>query len=453
MACSLGIVLSRSSSLLLLTDSDTRGLIAGIAERDAPLSWFASDWPIHNHFYRPISTLTLELNHRFGALNNAAGFGFVNALLCMLSVWALFWLARELTDNPLLTSLSVAFFTLWTLDWSGLSFLQKVLSHAVWLLPIVLFLPHRDFRKVLFAMLILWFLLPEIDGVSSLYGFTIGWVPGRTATTMTVFALCALAAYARYERYSSLKPRPFASTDLPFTKSSKHQPKPSRFHFLWPAASCFFLALALGSYEQAVMVPGLLAGVGVWFAATGRRIRWGWHIAFCAVLAGYLALRTAVLPPGVSQYQSQQFRSGPGVWLETAGWLLPSFSSVRDFWMVFDTDVWPSLAANALVLIWTIGSNFSAMVWSLSANLTAYFAMSKRLPMALGGYVLSFVAFLPMAWLHRFDHYYFFPMALRSLYVVGMLGIVYQALVTACSPRSIQAPPRHDPAPGSLPHP
>jgi len=451
LACSLGILLSKSSSHLLLADSDTRGLMSGIAKRDNPLSWFASDWPIENHFYRPISTLTLELNYRVEALNNPAGFGLVNAILCMLSVCALFWLVRELTDNPLFTALATAFFTLWNLDWAGLSLIQAFLSYALWLLPLVLLLPNRDYRKVAGAMLVLSFLLPDINGISSLRFFTLGWVPGRTATTMTVFGLSALAAYARYERFSKAKTRPLASTDLPATKSSKHSPHASRMHFLWPVFSCLFLALALGSYEQAVMVPGLLVGVGLWFSLSGRKVRWGWQFAFWGLLAGYLALRQIVLPQGVSQYQNQQFRNGPGVWLEIGGWLLPGYQSVREFAMAFDPDVLPALAGNVIVLVWTILSRFVPMVWSLASNIAGYAAMFKRLPIALGGWAMSFLAFLPMSWLHRFDHYYYFPMALRSIYVVGMAAIVYQMIVSACSPRSIQAPQRPDPAPGSLP--
>lgn len=453
LACVLGILLSKSSSSLLLADSDTRGLLAGIAKRDSPLSWFASDWPIENHFYRPVSTLTLEINHRVPSLNNPAGFGLVNALLCMFSVCALFWLVRELTDNPLQTALATAFFTLWNLDSPILSAVQSFVSYAVWLLPLLLLLPNRDYRKVLSAMLVVWFLLPEIDGISSLRGFTLGWVPGRTATTMTVFALCALASYAHYERFSLRKSRVLASTDLPATKSARHTPIASKFCFLWPIASLFFLALALGSYEQAVMVPGLLVGLGVWFALAGYRGRWGWHFAFWGLLFGYLALRHAVLPQGVSQYQSQQFRNGPGVWLEIGGWLMPCYQSIRDFAMTFAPDVLAPLAEHRLVLIWTLLSRFVPMAWSIASNVLGYATMAKRLPMALGGWALSFVAFLPMAWLHRFDHYYYLPMALRTLYVVGMSTIACQMVVTACSPRSIQAPPRLDPAPGSLPRP
>lgn len=435
----------------MLADSDTRGLLLGIAKRDSPLSWFAGDWPIENHFYRPISTLTLELNYRVKALDNAAGFGLVNALLCALSVCALFWLVRELTDNPLFTALATLFFALWNLDWAGLSVLQRAMAYAVWLLPLALFLPNRDPKKVLGAMLVAWFLIPDIDGVSSLYGFTMGWIPGRTATTMTLFALSAMASYARYERFSPPALRPLDSTDLPSTKSARHVQAPSRWHWLWAAAACAFLALALGSYEQAVMVPALLVGVGIWFALTGRRVRWGWQAAFWAVLIAYAVLRHAVLPQGVSQYQSQQFRSGPGVWLELGGWVLPCYREVRDLVLLFQADVFASMLENFLVLAWTLGSHLAKMAWSVVANAAAYAAMARRLPAALGGYAMSFVAFLPMAWLHRFDHYYYLPMALRSIYVVGMLAIVYQMAVIALSPRSIQAPPRSDPAPGSLP--
>lgn len=437
----------------MLADSDTRGLLAGIAKRDAPLSWFASDWPIENHFYRPVSTLTLELNHRVESINNDSGFGLVNALLCILSIGALFWLVRELTDNPLFTAMATAFFTLWNIDWAGLSAISTFLQYSIWLIPFVLLLPNRDYRKVLEALLVSAFAIHEITGISSLSGLTLGWIPGRTATTMTVFALCALAAYARYERFAAVKVKPLASTDLPSTKSSKHVQTASKLHFLLPIASCIFLTLALGSYEQAVMVPGLLVGVGIWFTLTGRKVRWAWHSAFWALLVGYVALRHAVLPQGVSQYQNQQFRSGPGVWMEIGNWVLPCYENVRTFVISLSPDVMTELVNNIAFLIWTVLAGLAALLWGVSSNVATYAAMAKRLPMAFGAWALSFLAFLPMAWLHRFDHYYYFPMALRSVFVVGLLAIAYQMIVTACSPRSLQAPPRLDPAPGSLPRP
>lgn len=434
----------------MLEDSDTRGLMAGIAKRDAPLSWFATDWPIENHFYRPVSTLTLEINHRVESLSNAAGFGLVNALLCILSVAALFWLVRELTDNPLLTALSVGLFALWNIDWQGLSTLANWIYYASWAVPLVLLLPNRDIKRVLSFMLVTGFLVAELTGRAALSSITLGWIPGRTATTMTIFALCALASYARFERYALVVPKPMESTDLPATKSSKHVAKSSRLHFLWPVAACLFTALALCSYEQAIMLPGLLVGIAIWFRIMRRRVTWQWHIAFWAVLFGYLALRHAILPSGVSQYQNQQFRSGPGLWLELTSWLAPCLHSIREFISKLDGDMLENGMAAFLV---TAIPSLVLAVWSVASNAAAYLAMSKKLPMAFGAWSMSFLAFLPMAWLHRFDHYYYFPMALRSVFVVGLFAIAYQMIVTACSPRSIQAPTRLDPAPGSLPRP
>src|SRR5947209_6221642 len=56
------ILLSHVTTHQLLQDSDTAFLLKTVRERQAPLSWFTGDWPLGNHFYRPVSTLTFEMD-------------------------------------------------------------------------------------------------------------------------------------------------------------------------------------------------------------------------------------------------------------------------------------------------------------------------------------------------------------------------------------------------------
>ena len=439
--CCIAVLMQRSSNPSMLQDSDTRGLLAGIVQRDAPLSWFTTDWPIENHFYRPVSTLTLEADYRLYGTQNAAGFGLTNALLCMLSIVSLFWLTRELTDKPLITALTTVIFSLWQLDCASVYWLSSVLSYTLWLIPLALYFRNRDYKQVIGAMLIIGFLVVEIRGKSNLFSGTIAWIPGRTATSMAVFALASLAAYARYERLGRFTPKPLEAIDLPSTKSSKHTTSPNKWNVAWAIAACLFLALALCCYEQAVMVPSLLVGVGIWMSILRRRVRWAWQVAFWGILVGYILVRHAVIPPGSSQYQNQQFKSGLGALQEVGDWLLPSWYRVRDLINVVNPDLFILIVPNLIF-----------MIWGVASNLQTYYAMYRKLPVAFGAWAMSFLAYLPMAWLHRFDHYYYFPMALRAIFVTGLLAITYEWVVSAYSPRSIQAPLRFDPAPGSLPH-
>lgn len=88
---------------------------------------------------------------------------------------------------------------------------------------------------------------------------------------------------------------------------------------------------------------------------------------------------------------------------------------------------------------------------ALAANVLALIALGKRWPLAIGALSLAWLAYLPMAWLKLFEHYHFWPMAMRSLYVVVLGWAAVEATISAGSPRALKAPPRPNPAPGSLP--
>src|SRR5476649_2125700 len=110
LAC-LPVYLQRATSKDLVLDSDTSVLLATIRERHAPLSWFTGDWPLNNHFYRPVSTLSFELdNWLYGS--NGTGYGLTNALICIACVLLLFWFLRELTDHPILSAGGAALFAI-----------------------------------------------------------------------------------------------------------------------------------------------------------------------------------------------------------------------------------------------------------------------------------------------------------------------------------------------------
>jgi hypothetical protein len=98
----------------LLEDTDTATLLRVVQERNSPLSWFLGDWPLENHFYRPVSTLLFEADRAMYG-KDAAGYGTTNALLAMACVAALFWFVRELTDRPAFACAAASLFALWHL--------------------------------------------------------------------------------------------------------------------------------------------------------------------------------------------------------------------------------------------------------------------------------------------------------------------------------------------------
>ena len=438
-AC-LSILLNRATSPDLLRDTDTKVLLATVRERNAPFSWFTGDWPLQNHFYRPVSTLAFELDSRLYG-NNAVGYALTNALLCVACVLLLFWFLRELTDRPIVAGGAAVLFALQHVGYQRY-FIMPLYCLAI-LAAVIGILRHRlKIQYWLPTALVIFYAVDEVWGIGQFGPATVGWLPGRTATVMTVFALIAMASYARYERLGSkrIESQPTA-IDLPATKSSRvgQATKPSIF---WPILSLIAIALAFGSYEQAVMLPAVMLAVAVTMRASRMQVRWAWQAGFWALLVAYLLLRRAVIPAGVSHYQAQQFRHGPGVYLSLLAYAMPFANSIPG--MIVDLQTGP--------LILMTGTPY-AFVLGAASNLTAFYQARRRWVFALAGYGMSCLAFLPMAWVKQFGHYNYWPMALRSLFTVTVLWVGYDLLIIAWSPPTRQARPRPDPAPGSLPHP
>lgn len=456
------IFLARSSSPDLLKDSDTAVLIHALNQRHAPLSWFSGDWPLQNHFYRPVSTLAFELDNAIHP-NDPAGFGMTNDLLAIACVLLLFWFFRELTDRPMVAFLASALFAFWV---AGV-FVDPIAScfgYAAGIAALVCAgclvaallrsVSKRDFRDqtrraaiALSATLLLLYAGFEVDGsgvsglIRDLKARMLEWLPGRTASVMTVFALIALAAYARFERTGATRiPAQPTALDVPATKSAQVA-EPSRFAWIWAVISCLGVAVALGSYEQAVMLPAALLALATSMRIQRYQVRWYWHIAFWTLLALYLLARYELLPHGVSQYQRQQFRHSEAV-----------LASIGDY--VFPTlpPVWQVLAASGSFVELLMLGQIWLGVLRLAANAQAYYAVAKKkLAFGFAGWALSIIAFLPMAWLKPFGHYDFWPLAMRSIFVVTVCWVALDRLVSAVSPLDVQAPPRPSPAPGSLP--
>ena len=442
----LPIFLSRSSHPSLLADSDTAVLLHHVRERQAPLSWFGGDWPLENHFYRPVSTLFFEMdNALYGT--NPAGYGLTNALLCIGCVLLLFWFLRELTDKIEIALPGAALFAMWHGSFGPT--LSTWATLASWLVLVLVLLPGRSLGRVLLGCLTSLFVAGELAGMQPLEMRMVDWLPGRTASVMTLFAVASLGCYARYERLGAERraaPTP-GPLDPPATKGTVLRTTATRGTALWAVGSVITLALCLGAYEQGVMVPTLLAGTALCLCIQRYRVRWAWQAAFWGVLAGYLVLRAQLVPSEVSGYQAQQFRSGPGVWTSLLDYLFPAATPAWQTFKAFDVSMmWEAAGVAGIV---------TAFPWPailrIATNLGAILAARKDWLFPLAGLGFSFAAFLPMAWLKHFDHYHYLPMAMRAFFAAAMMGVTGKAIVSAASRRALPAPARLDPAPGSLP--
>lgn len=233
-----------------------------------------------------------------------------------------------------------------------------------------------------------WF---ELAGQNPLYFRTLGWLPGRTATVMTVFCLIAMAAYMRTLRTRSI----------------------------WWTITCLLAtAGALMSYEQAVMLPVVLLFLGLW---RHGEIPKGLFAGFVVEIAGYLALRAALLPQTTSRYQNQQFRMGAGVWQSLAHSVgLPFTAGLR---------LYANAGSSWEVLL--LGSTYVELIWLVTPFVFWTWAWRAGHLRDVGLPLLAAaLAFAPMAFLKPFDHYYFWPMAVRVLFVLGLARLIVQELGT-----------------------
>ncbi|MBX3119795.1 MAG: hypothetical protein KF784_12065 [Fimbriimonadaceae bacterium] len=437
----------RASSPALLQDSDTAVLLSAIRERQAPLSWFVGDWPLQNHFYRPFSTLSFELDNRlFG--DNAAGYGQTQALLCIACVLALFWFVRELTDKAWMATASGMLFALW--HFASVAWLQTLVVAMGVLCLFTVLLPKRKPLLSVVGFLVSWTVAALVSPMADIPARVVGWLPGRTASIMALFGLIALAAYVRFERTSALRvaaPEP-SPLDPPATRSTTLKSDPSRRAWLWLIVSAISLWFALGSYEQAIMLPACLLIVAVALRLRRYRVRWAWQSIAWGMLVAYLALRQIMLPSDVSGYQAQQFRSGPGVWLSIGEYILPSAMSLYSGLRAVGKDVLDTGGFVGVLMVLP----YAALLGLLS-NIATMWEARKDWLIPATALLLAFFSFLPMAWLKHFDHYHYWPMAFRALLAVSLMEFALSSLVSAASLPAKRAPERPDPAPGSLPRP
>jgi len=431
---------NRGTSPALLRDTDTAVLLDTLRRTGDPWRWFASDWPLGNHFYRPVSTLTFELDRALWD-GNAACFALTNAALALLSIVLLYAALLQLAESRPFAAAGATLFALAHtpgLPAAAFEILRllvlAVAAAAVW---------KRRWAAALLGVGVGLWAADALVPMASARDSVLQWIPGRTASSMTVFCLAAMACHGAFVRRFGLRKRSeHGPLDPPATRHT--EPDPDRDRWTWPAyaGSLACVALALGCYEQAVMLPLVLAGCTLALRCRGWRVPWWTHLPHWVLLAAYLLVRARFVPLEASGYQAQQFRTGPGVWIALFDYALPSA-----------TLLWQALQSLDLGWLAILGGMLPSALVQFGLQTAALARAWTDRGAAACGWGLSLLAFLPMAWLKPFGHYHYWPMAIRTAFALGLWGLWWSLAVSATSRPAIQAPPRRDPAPGSLPRP
>ncbi len=425
-----------------LVDSDTVKIIHGIKLNPNFWLWWHHDWPLANHFYRPLSTLAFQLDLALYH-HNPVGWDRTDSILVCLSVLSLGWFMAELTLNTIVAALSTTLFVVWVLDygsiiagWVGYIALGALILGAV---------RHRlAWRYYLPAFLVWTWVSHELFGISTLYFRSEGWIPGRTATTMTIFAFVAMAAFSKYCRTGPSRKLPNSPTalDRPATKSTVQSEEGlPKGNWVWLIISVISTMAALACYEQAVMVPPLLGLIAVYWHFKGKKAPWWTASLFAAVLCLYVAVHLIYVPHQASTYYNWQKRT-----LKTSAIM---FQRYFFFPYLQFQKVWVQLTGG--ILLWLFATPWLASL-SLTASIVAMWQAKRKWLLCGFGWLGSSLAYLPMTFYKDFGHYHYWPMAIRTLGVTALAWVAVDLTIIAVSPPAVQAPPRSNPAPGSLHH-
>ncbi|MCX7994054.1 MAG: hypothetical protein N2651_10355 [Fimbriimonadales bacterium] len=226
---------------------DTRVILQRLQQPNSAWKWFVGDWVLGNGFYRPLPSVLYQLDYRLWGENLLAwkwtngALTTLNALLVVAFGWALsgrrdlalaggliftFWQTGLLPEPPFwLSWIGLAVGILW--GWRVGNLRQGMLWGCV-----------------AFALIVELRFIPTLPDIH-MQGFAyraVGWIPGRTATLMTLCALIALTGTCLYARTGKVR---------------------------WAVTGLLGFVGALMSYEQAVVLP-ILMGLAGWVAARPR---------------------------------------------------------------------------------------------------------------------------------------------------------------------------------------
>jgi hypothetical protein len=366
---------------------DVRTILTRLEQPHQPLAWFTGDWVLGNGFYRPLPSLLYELDYRLWG-RHLLQYKWTNGLLSLACALLLVGWVWELSRSRSLALMAGLVFTGWQTGlltglppWLLWGAVLATVGIAIWFVG--------DRRRaltlgclVLVAGLELGFVPHQPDLHQAPFAYrAMGWIPGRTATLMTLFALLSLWAYAR----------------LCWHKG-----------WGWGVLSLLAFAGALGSYEQAVAMPLLLLLSGLAIRAKGGRFVWWLPALSLVLLELYLWFYLTTIPTQ-TEYHQQRLRRFHGLSLSVARWLLPPLPGVMDqLNLVMDAPLSVLLPA-----FW--------QAWLLLIAYLVVLTEVRRQPWAWLGLIGSALAYLPLAPVIPLMHYYYLPAAFRALWMAQLL--------------------------------
>ena len=266
---------------------DTRVILQRLQQPHSVWEWFVGDWVLGNGFYRPLPSMLYEWDYWLWG-NRLLDWKWTNGLLATVNALVLVGAVYTLTRRQSVALIAGLAFTLRQTGfalpipfWVGIALL---IVGTAWG-----YLWGNWRRGVLWGAIALAFTidwnfvggLPDIHTQSFAYR-AMGWIPGRTATLMTLFALLALWGAAGCARTGRAR---------------------------WAALAIGGFIGAMLCYEQFAALP-LLMALAVWAVRPPRAsaIRAGAVCLACLLLlAPYAAFYRAHIPTQ-TQYHQQRVK-------------------------------------------------------------------------------------------------------------------------------------------------
>lgn len=365
---------------------DVRTILARLEQPHQPLTWFTGDWVLGNGFYRPLPSLLYEIDYRLWG-RELLHYKWLNGLLSLgCALLLVVWVA-ELSRSRSLALWTGLIFTGWQ---TGL--LQGVPEWLLWggaLVGVGLswrFSGDRSIALMVGCLMLVLGLelgfipnLPDLHQASFAYR-AMGWIPGRTATLMTLFALFTLWAYCRLCW---------------------------RGDWGWAVLSLVGFAGALASYEQAIVLPLLMAACGIVIRAKGGRFHWLPIALSLILLELYLWFYLATIP-SETEYHQQRLRRFYALNTSLLYWLLPPLPEVL---VQLDLLV-DAPAAILMPAFW--------QAWLVLGVYVAVLARVRRNLLVWLGLFGSMLAYLPLAPVIPLMHYYYLAAAFRALWLAAL---------------------------------
>lgn len=393
-----------------ITDKPYRDLeyLLEVTRKDSNVfKWFVGDWPLGNGLYRPLPTVSFILDdHLWG--DRLFGYRLTNWAMVLLLELGVIWLMWELFRSKGLAISCGLLYAVWASGLVHVLPLHLLLSIVASLCLLAFFIVKTDKTRYLLCLGIVALLWRELLGnppLGELESQTLAyrlltWPPGRTAVMMSVFSLGALSSYCRMERTNKK---------------------------IWGYLSVVLYLGALMSYEQAVAVPGVLLACGLVLHFQGVKVRWQWHVVFWCLAVTYALLHSHFLRAD-TRYRLQQARSWLASVREIGVWLFPT---AKDF----ETTYWLFVRTNlAWLALWL--TDFWKSLLFFVFSFAGFLQSRRRWLTCAFGLLTSVGAYAVIAFQKTHAHYYAFPLALRTVFVVSLLIIGAELAFTGRAPRA-----------------